>query len=1152
MRRFALLRSTLRSASLFSTLVILSISGASANAQTQPVIFPILPTQVSLPYGATPLFIGDFNGDGIPDLAYDSDVAGTGTLSIMLDFAGNAPKIVTTNVCPGAVFADVNNDKKLDAVSACNGYITVQLGNGDGTFQAPAYHAINTGTPVLVDLNGDGYLDIAAMQPGTTSPAPIAVAVLLNNGSTGPGVFGSPKQYALPKGASGMFAGSFTGLFAGDFNGDGKQDLLTTLSYSGGGDNPTLYSTATDVDILFGNGDGTLNQATIQPGPALTSFTVGDFNGDGVTDLAEVLFSASTTLYTSVQILLGATSGTFTQGASVPVVATAGVGGGGLMAAVSLSDHGPLDLVVNTTVLNVFRGDGKGNFTPTGSYGLTPFPLLFADVNGDGNQDLLAPGGSGLFIFPGNGDGTFQATPAAPFYGSTADVNNDGIADILFFPNQTGVAGPGNFFATALGRGDGTYSILDQTSTLPSANNYLLVTGDFNGDGKIDTLAIQPGSVGHNATCGPPDAQLVSYLGTGDGRFLVKGTALALGVGSVQSGGITGDFNSDGKLDLILPYGCGVSNLLFLPGNGDGTFGAPVLLNASISGGPVLIAGDLNNDKKLDFIWGNAVFLGNGDGTFKQIPLNPPSPSGSVIALADLNGDGILDAVYSPGTSIYAGNGDGTFQTTPFYTIPVSCGANECTTVDSFALGDVNGDGHPDLLLTEESSSFSFSPSLFLYLGDGHGHFAQDPNNYFIGTNTPSNMFAVRLNNQAPPLASDNRLDLSMTFNHQTPLYTVSLLNQTNPTPVKPAPITSATALQASPATAAPNASITLTASVFGTNPTGSVSFTANGNSLGTEALANGTVTLQTSFANAGSYTVTATYAGDSNNTASTSATVGVTISPAASSTTLQAPSGGNVNGQITLKATVSGDSPTGSVSFSAGSTSLGTATLTSGVATLQTSFAAAGSYSVTAAYQGDHNNAASTSSAATIMIAAPDFTVSANPTSGTITPGQTATFTFTVSPVGGYAGTVSFSCGTLPSQAACSFSPASVTPSGGSPASTTMTLTTAVSSAMLNPERRSGPSLPPWLPAGGLAMAGGIGLVFTSKKIWRLNQQLRGVCWALLLASLSLLASGCGGGGNSSPSSPGTPAGSYTVSVNASSSAGGPQHAMSITLIVQ
>ena len=170
-------------------------------------------------------------------------------------------------------------------------------------------------------------------------------------------------------------------------------------------------------------------------------------------------------------------------------------------------------------------------------------------------------------------------------------------------------------------------SVLDQTTTLPSAGNYLLVTGDFNGDGKVDTLAIQPGSAGHNATCGPPDAQLFSYLGTGDGRFVAKGAGLALGVGTVQSAGITGDFNGDGKLDLIVPYGCGQNNLVFVPGNGDGTFGTPVLLPGyETSAYPGLVAGDLNHDKKLDFIWGNAVFLGNGDGTFKQSPLNTASP----------------------------------------------------------------------------------------------------------------------------------------------------------------------------------------------------------------------------------------------------------------------------------------------------------------------------------------------------------------------------------------------------------------------------------------------------------------------------------------------------------------------------------------------
>ena len=86
-----------------------------------------------------------------------------------------------------------------------------------------------------------------------------------------------------------------------------------------------------------------------------------------------------------------------------------------------------------------------------------------------------------------------------------------------------------------------------------------------------------------------------------------------------------------------------------MPGHGDGTFGAPINLNASRKRQiRALLVGDLNNDKKLDFIWGNAVFLGNGDGTFKQIPLTIPTGTGGIVgavALADLNGDGILDAV---------------------------------------------------------------------------------------------------------------------------------------------------------------------------------------------------------------------------------------------------------------------------------------------------------------------------------------------------------------------------------------------------------------------------------------------------------------------------------------------------------------------------
>ena len=647
---------------------------------------------------------------------------------------------------------------------------------------------------------------------------------------------------------------------------------------------------------------------------------------------------------------------------------------------------------------------------------------------------------------------------------------------------------------------------------------------------------------------------LLSYLGSGDRRFQTKGTALALGVR--QAGpGITGDFNSDGKLDIILSYSPACEpGLLFLAGNGDGTFAAPINLNASQgTQNPGLLAGDLNNDKKLDFVWGDAVFLGHGDGTFKQIPLTiPASPAGPIaaVALADLNGDGILDAVSSPGTTLYAGNGDGTFQTTPFYSVSLS----PYIFAQSFATGDVNGDGNPDLLIVEISSG---APLLALYLGDGHGNFTQDTNTYFVSTASSSfganATVPARLNNQAPALPNDGKLDALITITssaENAAIYVASLLNQTNAVPTKPTPITSTTVVQASPVTATPGAEITLTASVFGTNPTGSVSFAADGNTLSTEPLANGTAILETSFANIGTYAVTATYSGDSNNTASTSGAAPVAIMPATSTTTLQAsPTAGDLNAQITLKASVTGDNPTGKVSFTAGSTSLGTATLTAGVAALQTSFATAGSYAITAAYAGDQNNAASTSSAVTITIATPDFTIAATPTSASVTPGQSASFTFKVSPVAGYSGTVKFSCGALPSMAACAFSPSSVTPSGGSPVSSTLTVTTTGATAALNTDR----PFAPWLPAGGLAIAGVMGLALAPRKIRRWNLQLRMLSWALLLASLSLPVMSCGGGsGNSTPSNPGTPAGSYTISVSAADSAGGPQHPVNLTLSVQ
>lgn len=166
---------------------------------------------------------------------------------------------------------------------------------------------------------------------------------------------------------------------------------------------------------------------------------------------------------------------------------------------------------------------------------------------------------------------------------------------------------------------------------------------------------------------------------------------------------------------------------------------------------------------------------------------------------------------------------------------------------------------------------------------------------------------------------------------------------------------------------------------------------------------------------------------------------------------------------------------------------------------------------------------------------------------SQTISPGQTASFSLAVTPTGGYDGTVKFSCGSLPSEAACTFSPASVTPANGAAASTTLTISTTASTSSRNSAPASPWSL--WR-TGGVALAGLLGLMVTPRKM----RGLRAMLGALVLAGLWLPLAGCGGGGSGGggkSGDPGTPAGSYTVSVTAADNAGGTQQSVQLTLKV-
>lgn len=241
-------------------------------------------------------------------------------------------------------------------------------------------------------------------------------------------------------------------------------------------------------------------------------------------------------------------------------------------------------------------------------------------------------------------------------------------------------------------------------TVFPTTGYPALAVADFNGDGNLDVAAVSTG--------------LQIFLGKGDGTFQ---RPTNYEVGKSPNSIALGDFNGDGKIDIALTnYLSNSVSVLF--GNGDGTFRPAATLSTSTNPG-FISTGDFNGDHKLDLVLLDypyvTVFLNKGDGSF-GVPINTsPAPGEQLRAIsapADFDGNGTLDLAIAINTAyvgyitILSGNGDGTF----------ALGATYAGFPDpsNIAVGDLRGNGYLDMVVTEYDLD-----SIDVFLGNGDGTF---------------------------------------------------------------------------------------------------------------------------------------------------------------------------------------------------------------------------------------------------------------------------------------------------------------------------------------------------------------------------------------------------------------------------------------------